>query len=205
MTNPFPLVPVFDIGRVLIDWQPQHSLKRFFADEAQTKAFMAEINFHDWHGEQDRGRSIAEAVALAQARFPHHGEIFQRFYDDWLLTIPGVMDGTDHLFEALADQGPVYGISNFSRELYDRTTPHFPFLQRFTGLVISADEKLIKPDPAIFRLFLNRYGFAASDCLFIDDSLPNVLSARALGMTAIHFTDASALSSELVRLGFRIG
>lgn len=205
LMTPFPLVPVFDIGRVLIQWQPETSLKRFFATDAETQAFMDEIKFHDWHMEQDRGRSVSDAVAAAQQQFPHHGEVFHRFYDDWLLSIPGAVEGTHHLFETLADQGPVYGISNFSRELFDRTVPHFPFLTRFTGLVISADEKLVKPDPAIFQLFCARYGFSAEQCLFIDDSLPNIVSARALGMTAIHFTDASALSSELSRLGFRLG
>lgn len=194
-------LPVFDIGQVLLRWQPRDSLGRHLADDAAIDAFMDEVGFMDWHARQDAGRPVIEAVAEHSARFPHHASILASFYDDWLLSVPGEVPGTRAIFEGLAARGPVYGISNFSRELFDRTVPAYPFLGSFTGLVLSGDVGINKPDPRIYAILCERHDLTPSDCVFIDDSERNVAAARAHGMTAVHFTDAASLSASLRGLG----
>lgn len=193
--------PVFDIGQVLLRWEPRAALARHLADEAAIDAFMQEVGFMDWHARQDAGRPVSEAVADHGSRFPHHAHVLSSFYDDWLLSVPGEVPGTRAIFEGLAARGPVYGISNFSRELFDRTVPAYPFLDSFTGLVLSGDVGINKPDPRIYTILCERYGLKPSDCVFIDDSERNVAAAREHGMGAIHFTDAASLSASLRELG----
>ena len=194
-------VPVFDIGQVLLQWQPRASLERHFPDPAAIDAFMAEVGFMDWHARQDAGRAVAEAVEDHAARFPHHAAVFAAFYDDWLRSVPGEVPGTRAIFEGLAARGPVYGISNFSRELFDRTVPAYPFLAAFSGLVLSGDVGINKPDPRIYAILCERHALEPAACVFIDDSQRNVQAARDHGMAAVHFTDAASLSASLRGLG----
>lgn len=190
-------IPVFDIGQVLLRWEPKAALQPHFADAAALEAFMAEVSFMDWHARQDAGRPVAEAVADHAARFPRHAPVFGAFYDDWLKSVPGEVPGTRAIFEGLATGGPVYGISNFSRELFDRTLPAHPFLAGFSGLVLSADVGINKPDPRIYAILCERFSLAPADCIFIDDAPRNVEAARAFGMDAVLFTDALSLSGAL--------
>lgn len=194
-------VPVFDIGQVLLRWEPKRALARIIGSETGAEAFMQEIDFAAWHGRQDAGRLVAEAVAEHSARFPHHAAVFAAFYDRWLDAVPGEVPGTRAIFEALRTRGPVYGISNFSRELFDRTVPAHPFLGGFSGLVLSADVGINKPDPRIYHILCERHRLDPQACVFIDDSAKNVEAARAAGMRGIVFTDAGALSSELAAMG----
>ncbi|MGU9982406.1 HAD family hydrolase [Phreatobacter sp. HK31-P] len=193
----FAPVPVFDIGQVLLQWQPRASLQRHFEDDVAIDAFMAEVGFMDWHTRQDAGRPVTEAVEEHAARFPHHAAVFAAFYDDWLRSVPGEVPGTRAIFEGLAARGPVYGISNFSRELFDRTVPAYPFLGAFAGLVLSGDVGINKPDPRIYAILCERHGLDPAACVFIDDSERNVQAARDYGMAAVHFTDAASLSASL--------
>jgi 2-haloacid dehalogenase len=199
-----PAIPVFDIGQVLLRWDPKGSLARLLGSEDAAEAFMQEVDFAGWHSRQDAGRAIAEAVADHSAQYPHHSAVFGAFYERWLDAVPEEVPGTRTIFEGLLAQGPVYGISNFSRELFDRTVPSYPFLDRFTGLVLSADVGLNKPDPRIYRILCERHGLDARDCIFIDDSERNVAAARAEGMAGIVFTDAAALSAALAALGLEL-
>jgi 2-haloacid dehalogenase len=195
------VIPVFDIGQVLLRWEPKAALARITGSEAEAEAFMREVDFAAWHGRQDAGRAVAEAVAEHSARFPHHAAVFDAFYDRWLDAVPGEVPGTRTIFEALLARGPVYGISNFSRELFDRTVPAHPFLGGFTGLVLSADVGINKPDARIYRILCERHSLDPRACVFIDDSERNVEGARAAGMRGIVFTDAGALSSALAAMG----
>lgn len=200
MSKSAPVI-VFDIGQVLLRWDPKAGFSRYFPDLGDVERFMAETDFFAWHARQDAGRSVAEGIAEQQARHPAHAEAIEGFYRRWLDSVPGEVAGTRVIFETLADRGPVYGLSNFSRELFDETVPHYPFLQRFTGLVLSGDVGINKPDPGIYRALTDRYRLNPADCLFIDDSRPNVEAARALGWDAVVFTDAPTLVADLAVRG----
>ncbi|MBN8940248.1 MAG: HAD family phosphatase [Rhizobiales bacterium] len=199
--GPRSVVPVFDIGQVLVRWEPRRGLAPFFPDAPSLDRFIAETNFSRWHAEQDAGRSVAEAIDDAHRRFPHYAHVIAGFYDNYGDSLPGEVPGTRAIFEGLGARGPVYGISNFSRELFDRTVPDYPFLGAFTGLVLSGDEKLNKPDPRIYRILCERYDLDPARLVFIDDSPGNVEAARAMGMAGIVFTDAPSLCAALRDLG----
>ena len=156
----------------------------------------------DWNLEQDRGRSFAAAVREATARFPEHGEAIAAYDLRWHETVLGPIDGTVEILEDLRQRGtPLYAITNFNQDKFRETLERFAFLGVFRDIVVSGDERILKPDPAIYRLLLDRNGLAASSCVFIDDSGKNVRGAEAVGMKAIHFTTPDALRTELAGMG----
>jgi len=193
---------VFDIGNVLVQWEPRALYRKIFASEAEVEWFIANVCNHDWNIEQDRGRSFAEAVIEATARFPEHAEAIAAYDLRWHETILGPIDGTVAILEDLAARHtPLYAITNWNQDKFRETQGRFGFLRRFRDIVVSGDERLIKPDPEIYRLLLARNGLAAEDCVFIDDSAKNVTGAEAVGMKAIHFTSPDALRAELTAMG----
>jgi len=198
------VVPVFDIGQVLLRWDPRGAMAPHFDAEEALDSFMQEVAFMEWHAHQDAGRPVADAVAAHAARHPAHASVFAAFYDNWLASVPGEVPGTRAIFETLLETGPVFGISNFSRELFDRTVPAYPFLGRFTGLVLSGDVGIIKPDPRIYAILCERHGLEPGHCVFIDDSARNVEAARAFGMDALLFTDAPSLADALRARGLPV-
>ncbi len=190
---------VFDIGNVLIEWDPRHLYRRIFATPDEIEHFLATICTSAWNLEIDRGRPFAEAVAELVARFPQHETAIRAFDERWGEMVPGLIPGTLALMERLEARGaPLYAITNFSAEKFAEARLRFPFLDRFRGVIVSAHERLLKPDPAIFELLLSRYGLKAKECLFIDDSAANVAGARDVGMAAHHFKDAAGLEQALI-------
>ncbi|WP_233256146.1 HAD family hydrolase [Falsiroseomonas bella] len=197
---------VFDVGNVLIQWNPRHLYRKLFASEAEVEAFLAEICTDAWNLEQDRGRSWAEAVAERIALFPRHEALIRAFSDRWHEMVPGEVPGSAAILEALRDGGvPLYAITNFSAEKYAEARERFPLLRGFRDTVVSAHERMVKPDPAIYRLLLDRNGLEAARCLFVDDSAANVRGAQEVGMRAHHFRDAAGLAAELRALGLPAG
>jgi 2-haloacid dehalogenase len=193
---------VFDLGNVLLRWDPRFLFTQYFDDEAQMEWFLAHVCNHEWNLEQDRGRSFAEAVKHATAQHPDHAEAIAAYDERWHETLPHAIDGTVAIFEELRQGGaPLYAITNWNGEKFRETKIRFPFLNHFHDIIVSGDEKLIKPDPAIYRLLLERNGLSAAECLFIDDSLNNVKGAEAVGMKAHHFTSPENLRTALVGLG----
>ena len=193
---------VFDIGNVLIHWDPRHLYRRVFADPEEMEHFLKNVCTSAWNLEQDRGRSFAEGVAELLVRFPQHEAAIRAYDERWGEMVPGAIEGSVALMERLEAKGvPLYAITNFSTEKFAEAYPRFPFLARFRGTIVSAHERLVKPDAAIFALFLKRYGLRAEECLFIDDSAANVAAARAAGMAAHHFLGPEGLERELVELG----
>lgn len=198
MADPAPSVVVFDIGNVLLRWEPRLLLGRLLPDEAAVDAFLAETDFNAWNLAQDAGRTWAEGVAAIAAAHPRHAATAAAFDARWVETVTGEVPGTVAILEALDAAGrPLYAITNFSAEKWAITVPRHGFLRRFRDVVVSAHERVTKPDPAIYRLFLDRNGLDPAACVFIDDSEANVAGARAVGMDAIHFTEASALAEAL--------
>lgn len=191
---------VFDIGNVLLRWDPRFLFTQYFDTEEEMEWFLAHVCSPEWNLEQDRGRSFAEAVAERSAKFPEHAETIAAYDTRWHETLPHAIDGTVAILDELvARETPVYAITNWSAEKFRETKPRFPFLNSFRDIVVSGDEKLIKPDPAIYELFLKRNQLAAADCLFIDDSAANARGAEAVGMKTHHFKSPEGLRAELSR------
>ncbi len=189
---------VFDVGNVLIRWEPRRVFAGELDDAAGIDAFFEEIGFDAWNLEQDRGRSWDDAVAVASRAHPHRRPLIEKMHRDWHMAVPGAIEGSVAILERLrADGVPLYGITNFSTEKWAECQERFPFLCGFRDVVVSAHERLVKPDPAIFALFLRRTGLAAGDCVFIDDGPRNVAAARAAGMDAILFEGPDGLAGEL--------
>jgi len=196
---------VFDIGNVLLDWDPRHLYRKLFADEAAMERFLAEVCTPDWNREQDGGRPWAEAVAALSAAHPDHAALIRAFDERWHETVSGPIAENVALLERLHAAGaPVYAITNFSGAKYREAARRFAFFALFRGVVVSGDERLLKPDPAIYRLFLDRYGLAAGTCVFGDDSPANAEAARAAGMEAIRYVPGMDLAAELRRLGLDV-
>jgi 2-haloacid dehalogenase len=196
---------VFDIGNVLIEWDPRHLYRRLLPDEAACDRFLAEVCTADWNLEQDRGRRWDAAIAERIALFPEHAALIRAYSERWHEMVPGEVPGTVALLERLRAEGvPLYAITNFSTEKFAEARARFPVLTRFRDVVVSGAVGLVKPDPAIYRLLLERNGLAAADCLFIDDSAANVRAAEALGMQAHHFRDAAGLKAALREAGLPV-
>ena len=194
---------VFDIGNVLIHWDPRALYRKIFTSEDQVEWFLGNVCTHEWNLEQDRGRSFADAIAEAVARHPDQAEAIAAYHHRWAETILGPIAGTVAILDELKAQGtPLYAITNWHQDKSRETQARFPFLTTsFRDIVVSGDERVVKPDPAIYRLLLERNGLEASSCLFIDDSLRNVAGAEAVGMQGHHFTTPAALRAHLARAG----
>ena len=193
---------VFDIGNVLVHWEPRALYRKIFATEAEVDWFITNVCNSAWNLEQDRGRSFAAAVRESTARFPEHAEAIAAYDLRWHETVLGPIDGTVEILEDLRQRGtPLYAITNFNQDKFRETLERFAFLGVFRDIVVSGDERILKPDPAIYRLLLDRNGLAASSCVFIDDSEKNVRGAEAVGMKAILFTTPDALRTELAGMG----
>lgn len=201
--NRSPRIAVFDIGGVLIEWDPRHLYRKLFpGDEAAMERFLAEICTPEWNLEQDRGRPWEEAVAVLTGRFPDLAELIAAYHLRWEEMVPGPVEGTADLLRALKSRGrPVYAITNFSAAKLALARRRFDFLNLFDGVVVSGEERLVKPDPAIYRRLLDRYALEPAETLFIDDVERNVEAARGVGMQAIRFTGADALRRDLEQAG----
>lgn len=203
MTASLPSITVFDIGGVLIDWDPRYLYRKIFDDPERMEWFLREVCTPAWNLEQDRGRPFADAIAERIALYPDHADAIRVFDERWAETVSEAIQGTVEILEALRRAKiPNYAITNFSAEKFEVACEAFPFLGKFDGIVVSGAEKLIKPDPKIYRLLLERYGLKAGDCLFIDDVPKNVEGARAVGMQAVQFTSPAQLADDLRQRGF---
>jgi len=164
---------VFDLGGVLIDWDPRRLYRKLLPDDAAIEAFLTEVCTSEWNYRQDAGRTIAEAVAELTGRHPDKTQLIAAYYV------------------------PLYALTNWSRETFPIARRRFPFLSRFRGVVVSGEERAAKPDPRIYRILLERYRLDPAATLFIDDVAHNVEGARAAGMEGILFTSAADLRRQL--------
>jgi 2-haloacid dehalogenase len=195
-------IPVFDVGNVLIRWDPRNLYRKLIADEAEREDFLARICSPEWNLEMDRGRAFAEGVAERVALFPQHEALIRAFDERWLETLDGAVEESVAILEELRAAGvKTYAITNFSREKFAVTRTRYSFLGGFEGIIVSAHEQLLKPDPRIYAVLCERHGLAPADCIFIDDSLANVEGARAFGMQGHHFKTATELRADLRQQG----
>ena len=193
---------VFDFGKVILQWEPRLLFRKIMPDEARMERFLSDVCNMDWILARDRGSSFAEGAAEASRRYPEFAMELNAFNERWHETLPGVIDGTVEIVEELHSAGvPLYAITNFNDEKFREAFPRFPVLKRFRDIVVSGDEKLLKPEAAIYHVLLKRNQLDAGDCLFIDDNIDNVRGAEAVGMAAHHFTSPALLRQELQRRG----
>jgi 2-haloacid dehalogenase len=194
-------IVVFDLGGVLIDWNPRHLYRKLFDDEREMENFLSRVCTQEWNEAQDAGRPFAEGVRLLKERHPSDAHLIAAYHERWIEMVNGPIGGTVNLLQKLDRRGiELYALSNWSAETFALVRPSFSFLERFRDLVISGEEGVIKPDPAIFRILFRRGRFAPEQAVFIDDNPPNVAAAAGLGMRAIRFTDAAALERDLAQL-----
>ncbi|WP_408988213.1 HAD family hydrolase [Sphingomonas sp. SUN039] len=194
---------VFDVGKVLVEWGPHYLYDKLIPDAADRAAFLRDVVTTAWHFQHDAGRPFAETSAELIAEFPQHRALIEVWGPRFLETIPHLIPGmADLVAELAARDVALFGITNFSGEFWK------PFVAReavlfapFRDIVVSGDEKLVKPDPAIYRLALRRFGLQPGEAMFIDDNLANVQGAEAEGFVGHHFVDAPTLLADLIARG----
>lgn len=194
---------VWDIGHVLVQWSIRYLYEKLIDDPAQLDWFLAHVVTVPWHFRHDAGEPLADLIAEKVAEYPEHRALIEAYAPRWLDTIPGPIEGTPALVEALAARGvSQFSITNFGADTFAMFRPTFPVLDHMGDIVVSGAEQLMKPDPAIFNLAADRFGHAPERMLFIDDNAANIASAAALGWQVHHFTrGAKALEADLRAFG----
>ncbi len=194
---------VFDLGGVLIDWDPEYVfLKEFRGDREKMNWFFENICTSEWNEQQDAGYSLEQATLERIALFPEHERLIRMYYGEWELMLGYELTGTVDILKKLHQSADysIYALTNWSGETFPVALQKFHFLSWFEGIVVSGDEKLVKPDPAIYKLLLERYGLDATTCVFIDDRADNVQAAVDLGFKGIPFSNGQQLHKELQNL-----
>jgi 2-haloacid dehalogenase len=196
-----PSTVVFDLGNVLVRWNPRLLYEQLIPDAEELEQFFDTVITHDWIRDQDAGRTFADGIALLTARFPHYEGEIRAFWERWEEMVPGPIEETVEILAELRDrQTPLYGLTNWSHETFPIARPRFPFFDWFAGIVVSGEVRLLKPDARIYRHLLDTHGLQAADCVFIDDSPANVAGAAAVGITGLHFQSPERLRQDLVDL-----
>jgi len=193
---------IFDFGGVLLEWDPRNLYRRFFPNQPEAmEEFLTEIKFAEWNAQQDKGRPFAEAVQILSAEFPHHAHLISAYHEYWEESITGQISGTVEILKQLKAVGyPLYGLSNWSEETFLRAQHKYHFFNLLDDMVISGAVKHIKPEPEIYHIMLEKIGKPAHECLFIDDSLPNIEQAQKMGFQTIHFESPQQLRTALHKL-----
>jgi 2-haloacid dehalogenase len=197
-----PTAVVFDLGGVLIDWNPRYLYRQLIADEAEMERFVREVVTSEWNLEHDRGRSFDDGVALLSQAHPGQADLIAAFRDRWPEMLGGPIEPTVEVLDELRSSGiRLLALTNWSAETFPIGAARFPFLGWFEAVIVSGEEGLVKPDPAIFGLLEERHGLEPARTVFVDDLVANIDAAAALGYRAVRFTDAAALRRDLVALG----
>ncbi|MFI5160676.1 MAG: HAD family hydrolase [Sphingobacteriales bacterium] len=194
---------IFDLGAVLIDWNPRYMYRTIFSDETEMEKFLADITTSDWNEEQDAGRPLAHGTEILVRRFPEHEANIRAFYGRWNEMLGEAFHETVEIFGKLKHSGKykIYALTNWSAETFPVAFERFEFLNWFDGIVVSGAEKMRKPTTEFYHILLNRYQVKAEEALFIDDNYRNILAAEEIGINCIHFTSAEQLEEELVKQG----
>jgi 2-haloacid dehalogenase/putative hydrolase of the HAD superfamily len=197
-----PKAVLFDVGNVVVRWDPATLYSKIFPDSAERERFLREVCTMAWHGETDRGLSFGDNIAKLSALHPHHAEAIAAWWARWPEMFSGTIPQTEVAIEALHARGvPIYGLTNMSIEAWPGVQAMSPAFSRFTDTIVSAAEGVIKPEPRIYEIVLERSGLMPQDFLFVDDNRPNIDAAEALGFHTLHFTDPDALMPTLERHG----
>jgi 2-haloacid dehalogenase len=194
---------VFDVGKVLFEWDLRHLFAKLIDEPEELEWFVTNVVTPQWHFQHDAGRALSEMVPERIAEFPERAALIEAYATRFNETIPGPVVGSLEIVSELAERGvPLFAITNFGAEFWDMFRPTQPIFDHFRDIIVSGTEKMIKPDPAIYELALKRFRLNPNEAIFIDDNLDNVVGARANGFVAHLFTDACNLRTELAKYGF---
>jgi len=192
---------VFDVGKVLFEWDLRYLFAKLIADKDELEFFVTHVVTPEWHFQHDAGRALDDMVAERIAEFPEYAKLIAVYANRFNETIPGPVTGSLEIVQELAESGvPLFAITNFGAEFWEGFRPTQPIFDLFQDIIVSGVEKLVKPDPAIYALALQRFCIKPGQAIFIDDNHDNVISARENGFAVHHFTDAESLRRELVAL-----
>ena len=194
---------MFDLGGVLIDWNPRYLFTKVFSKEDELDYFLTEVCSFEWNEEQDAGRSIEEANKYLADKYPQYRTQIRMYYERWPEMLGGILEENVRLLERLKEltKSRLFALTNWSAETFPLTLERFEFFGHFEGIVVSGEEKVKKPDDKIYRILYDRYHLAPEECIFIDDNLRNVKAAEVQGMHTIHFVNETDLESELEKRG----
>lgn len=186
----------------MIDWNPRYLYRKMFAHEEKIEDFLTTVATFEWHLEQDRGRTTKEGTALLLSQHPRYEREIEAYYGRWDEAFGGAIEGAVSVLRELRASGiPLYALTNWSAETFPLARQQYDFLEWFDDIVVSGEERMIKPDKEIYDVLVERTGLNPATTVFIDDSRPNVLAAEELGFTGVEFRGAGKLREELVRLG----
>lgn len=196
---------VFDLGGVLVDWDPRHLYRGEFADQADMEHFLATVTTPAWNLELDRGRPFADGVRELVAQHPQHEALIRAFQERWPEMLRDPIAGTvEILAELRAAEVPCYALTNWSAETFPIARERYAFLTWFDGVVVSGEEGAVKPDAALFAVLEERFGVVPTRSVFIDDTPVNVAGAADRGYATVHFTGAEDLHGRLAELGLPV-
>ncbi|QCB56574.1 HAD family phosphatase [Sphingopyxis sp. PAMC25046] len=194
---------IFDVGRVLFDWDLRFLFAKLIAEKDELEWFVTNVVTPEWHFQHDAGRPLAEMVPELKAEFPAHVALIDAYATRFNETIPGPVPGSLDLVERLDAAGvPLFAITNFGHEFWEGFRPTQPVFDRFRDIIVSGTEKLMKPDPVIYALAIERFGIDPAGAIFIDDNAANVAGAESAGIAGHHFRGAMELERDLVTRGY---
>jgi 2-haloacid dehalogenase len=191
---------IFDFGGVLVDWNPRYLYRNHFPSEEEMEHFLHTICTDEWNIEQDRGRTLAEGTRLLQNKHPEHHDLIKLYYDGWEIMLKSDIPESVAILHKLKEKYNLYGLTNWSAETFPIAYERYSFFKEFKGIVVSGEEKLIKPDKRIFHLLFDRYKINPENSIFIDDNKNNIKAATELGLQAIHFQNPAQLEQMLTEL-----
>lgn len=200
-TKGLPII-VWDFGGVLMDWDPRYLYRKVFQTEEEMEYFLKEVCTMEWNLQFDAGKPFAEGIRELSAVHPKYSDQIEIFYSRWIEMIHGDIPGSVEILFDLKSKGyQMFGLTNWSRETFPLVRNDYRFFGELDGILVSGEELLAKPNPEIFELLLDRYGLDPKNCIFIDDSKPNIEAAQGLEFGTIHFQSPDQLKKELHRKG----
>ncbi len=190
---------IFDLGGVLIDWNPEYVFREVFDDHSEMRYFLTEVCSPEWNEQQDAGRTLREATEILVAQFPDYEPQIRTYYDRWQDMLGGAISNSVEILRGLHQKRThrLYALTNWSHETFPVALELFDFLHLFEGILVSGEEKLLKPDKRIYELLMSQYGIEGHRALFIDDNPKNVKGAQDAGLHAIRFESPEQLALDL--------
>lgn len=194
---------IFDFGGVLMDWDPRYFFKDYFNDDERMEYFLKHIAEDEWNAEQDRGRQLAEGTEIQIRKHPEWEKELRAYYDNWTTMLKSDIPQNVAVLRQLGETDyQLFGLTNWSHETFPYALKNYDFFKLFNGkIVVSGEEKLIKPDPKIWYVLLDRYSIKAEESVFIDDNAKNIEVAKQLGFYTVHVRPDTDLKAELLAIG----